>query len=65
MPDVCDAMSYLHANQGHIGAAWETFAQALDRVSATPDAQQQVVDAAREAFLAARQWQLNSGTDHN
>ncbi len=65
MPDVCDAMSYLHANAGHIGAAWETFAQALDRVSATPDAQRQVVDAAREAFLAARHWQLHSAAEHN
>lgn len=65
MPDLCDAMSYLHANAGHIGAAWETFAQALDRVSATPEAQQQVVEAARDAFQAARQWQLHSIADHN
>jgi heme oxygenase len=64
-PDLCDAMSYLHANAGHVGAAWETFAQALDRVSATPEAQQRVVEAAREAFLVARQWQLHSIADHN
>ena len=65
IPDLCDAMSYLHANAGHIGAAWETFAQALERVSATPEAQQQVVDAARDAFLAARHWQLHSAAEHN
>jgi heme oxygenase len=65
IPDLCDAMSYLHANAGHIGAAWESFTQALDRVSATPEAQQQVVEAAREAFLVARRWQLHSIDEHN
>lgn len=65
LPDVCDAMSYLHANAGHIGSAWDAFAQALDHVSSTPENQKQVVDAAKEAFQVARYWQIHSASEHN
>lgn len=58
IPDVDNAMSYLHANAGHVSAAWESFARALDRVSSTREAQQQVVDAARNAFQTSRHWHL-------
>lgn len=65
MPDVGEAMSYLHANAGHISAAWESFARALDRVSATPEAQEEIVNAARDAFQTARHWQLHHLAETN
>lgn len=60
LPEVAHATTYLRANEGHIGVAWQDLGQTLDRVARTATIADCIVAAAHDAFRAALAWQCRA-----
>jgi heme oxygenase len=56
LPDVARATTCLHDHDGRVGALWEEFGQALDRVARTSHIEDRILSAALDAFRTLGSW---------
>lgn len=56
LPQAKQAFVYLTAHEGHVGARWHTFGQALDKAGRTPRLADEIIAAAHAGFRSWLQW---------